>query len=118
MLAKQERLTRNEFEHFFRVGRRYHGPYFQVVYSPHERFHGAVVVGKKVFKKAVRRNRLRRQVYGVLYRTKVRESLSGVYIIIAKPTAGTLSQRQIPAEVESVLAQVQTGSFDNSSLYR
>lgn len=107
MLAKKERLNREAFNRFFASGKRYHSPNFQLIHSPFERFHGSVVVGKKVFKSAVRRNRLRRQVYGQLYRAKATGPQTGVYILIAKPSAGTLTKAKLAPEVETLLAQAR-----------
>jgi ribonuclease P protein component len=106
MLAKKKRLNRTEFSRFFVAGKRYNTQYFQLIYHPAAEFHGSVVVGKKVFKVAVRRNRLRRQVYAQLYRWSVQGAKDGVYIIIAKPSAGTLTKANIRASVEAVLLLV------------
>lgn len=106
MLKKKERLDRKTFDRFFVSGKRYHTPNFQLVHTPMADFHGSSVVGKKVFKSAVRRNRLRRQVYGALYRARVRGALTGVFIIIAKQSAGTLSKASITPEVEKLISQV------------
>lgn len=62
MLKKQHRLTVAEFDQYFKAGRRFHGEYLQLIYTATESFHGAVVVGKKVYKNAVDRNRLRRRL--------------------------------------------------------
>ncbi len=107
MLAKKERLNREDFNRFFASGKRYHSANFQLIHSSFERFHGSVVVGRKVFKSAVRRNRLRRQVYGILYRTKAKGVQTGIYIIIAKPSAGTVSKANLAPELETLLAGVR-----------
>lgn len=84
MLPKKERLTRTEFERFFSSGRRYHNEYFTLVHTPDPVFRAAVAVPQKLTKKAVVRNKLRRQVYEIFRRMDgVREG-GGVYIIIVK----------------------------------
>lgn len=88
MLKKKERLTASEFDRFFSSGRRRHTDFLTMIYSPHPSFHGAVVVGKKVFKRAVDRNLLRRRLYNIMYGLSRANSLKGVYIILAKPNAG------------------------------
>ncbi len=105
MLAKKERLNRTAFDRFFVSGKRYNSPYFQLIYTPYKNFHGSVVVGKKVYKKAVLRNRLRRQVYGVLYRNKTTLKI-GVYICIAKPASTSLLKGTIIIELEKLLKQM------------
>lgn len=86
MLKKKERLTRTAFDRFFSVGKRVHSPYMQLIFAPSDTFHGSVVVGKKVYKKAVDRNRLRRQLYALLYQFHIQNPDSKkTYIIIVKP---------------------------------
>ncbi len=67
MLAKKHRLTRAEFSKYFKTGKRTNSPIGTLIVSPNKSFHGAVVVGKKVSKKAVGRNVLRRRAYAQLY---------------------------------------------------
>jgi ribonuclease P protein component len=95
MLAKKERLTRKAFDAFFRSGKRLNTPLLQLVYTQAVPFHGSVVVGKKVHKKAVDRNKTRRRLYAVLYNYKKQHDLTGVYIVIAKPTASNASFAQL-----------------------
>jgi ribonuclease P protein component len=109
MLAKKERLNRDEFSRFFATGKRYTTEYFQVIYSPYSRFHGSVVVGKKVFKHAVRRNRLRRQIYALLYQERSRRG-GGVYIIVVKPPSGTLTKKTLRPAIEKVLALIPSST--------
>lgn len=106
MLAKSNRLTRKEFETHFKKGKRLHTPHLQLIYSPFPSFSAAVVVGKKVSKKAVTRNRIRRQIYGVVYRAYVTKQLQGVCIVIAKPTVNSLSRRELLAEVHQLMEMI------------
>ena len=53
----------------------------------------AVVVGKKVSKKAVTRNSLRRRLYGILETLRQQQKLTGVFIIIAKPEVTKLTKK-------------------------
>lgn len=85
MLKKKERLTKKEFDRFFSSGRRLHNNLFTLIHASQSGFNGAVVVGKKVFKRAVDRNRLRRRLYNILYRLSREQNLTGVYIILTKP---------------------------------
>lgn len=105
MLPKRERLTTERFDQVFKTGKRYHSPYFQIITTPSPTFHGAVVVGKKVYKKAVDRNRLRRQLYGVLYRHQQTQTKRGIYIIIAKPAIIGLSQAARTKTLTKTLTQ-------------
>lgn len=106
MLKKKERLTRKEFEHSFSVGKRYHSPYMQLIHEKNSSFHGSAVVGKKVYKKAVDRNTLRRRLYGVLYRFHATTQSAGTYILIAKPKIKELSRLEIMQEARTLLQKV------------
>lgn len=105
MLAKRKRLTKQAFDGAFKNGKRVHSPSLQLIYAPGDSFHGAVVVGKKVYKGAVQRNRLRRQLYGVMYRLSQKETLSGTFILVAKPGLKEIPSRQFVAEVGALFGK-------------
>ena len=107
MFKKNERLGRADFSQYFKVGRRFQSPSLTLVYTPRVSLKTAVVVGKKVSKRAVVRNRTRRRLYSTLRRFSDTEHLTaGVFIIITKPVAGTLSRVALATECTSLLAQV------------
>lgn len=103
MLRKKERLTKKEFDRFFSSGRRHHSPILTLVHTPQSEFHGAVVVGKKVYKKAVDRNRLRRRLYNILYKLSKERSLNGVFIILTKPAAAKASFTELKDSIQSLI---------------
>ena len=103
MLKKKERLTKKEFDRFFASGVRRHTTLFTLIVSPSSQFHGAVVVGKKVYKKAVDRNRLRRRLYNILYRLSRERKASGVYIVLTKPASQTASYGDLKVALESII---------------
>ncbi len=105
MLAKKHRLTRAEFSKYFKTGKRTNSPIGTLIVSPNKSFHGAVVVGKKVSKKAVGRNVLRRRAYAQLY-SKFKESNSGIYILILKPAIANLTRQQQHQSIADLIAQV------------
>lgn len=105
MLPKKKRLTTEAFNRFFRAGRRIHTPHLTLIHTPEGEFHGAVVVGKKVFKSAVKRNRLRRQLYAAVYRTYVRTPLSGTFIVIVKPAAHDVDAHLLTAELQDLIGR-------------
>lgn len=94
MLKKSARLTKAQFDQVFSIGKRFHTPHFQIIYTRSSNFHGSVVVGKKVYKNAVDRNRLRRQLYAALYRFTQPHQLSLTYIVVAKPGLAKVPQRE------------------------
>lgn len=112
MLKKNERLSRSQFNVSFKGGRRCHSPLLTLIHSPslNHSFHGAVVVSKKVYKSAVKRNRLRRRLYSVLYNTKVSTQVEGTFIVIVKPSSATAPYREIKEELVSLLKKLATGA--------
>lgn len=107
MLKKKERLTKKEFDRFFSAGRRIHSPAFTLLYTPNPTFHGAVVVGKKVYKKAVDRNHLRRRLYNALYREVKEVGVTGVFIILTKAGATGLDFSELRQVISDSLKTVK-----------
>ena len=107
MLKKTNRLSRKEFETHFKTGKRFTTPHLQLIHSPAPTFSAVVVVGKKVAKKAVIRNKIRRQVYGVVYRTYATKQQNGVFIVITKPSVNSLSRRALLTEMHQLLGLVK-----------
>jgi ribonuclease P protein component len=104
MLKKKERLTRAEFDAAFAAGKRVHSPLLQVIVAPSPSFHGAVVVGKKVYKKAVDRNKLRRQLYAIVYQFSKKDGvLAKTFITITKPAITKAAPALIRTELETAL---------------
>lgn len=103
MLPKRKRLSRSEFSRFFASGVRRNSPSLQIIYVPDAEQRAAVVVGKKIYKKAVARNRLRRQLYHVVRDWFTATHQTGVYIIITKPPIRNLSSREQSRELVSLL---------------
>lgn len=108
MLSKRQRLSTAAFKEVFKAGRRLHTPYFQVVYLKSTDFHASVVVGKKVAKTAVRRNRLRRQVYGVLSRAHLSAALPLTLILIAKPALATVPSRAVVEAAHELVTELRS----------
>lgn len=94
MLKKTERLNRSVFTEYFKKGKRNNGVYTTIITHPSGSLYGSVVVAKKVSKKAVVRNSIRRRLYGIIDNLKTQKKLTGVYIVIAKPEIIKLNKRQ------------------------
>ncbi len=86
-----------------KVGRKLHTPLFTIVYSPEETFSASVVVGKKVYKQAVKRNRLRRQVYSVVSDIYTKKQIKGSLIVIIKPLASSLGRKKLLEDIQNSL---------------
>lgn len=103
MLKKKERLDRKAFNRFFSLGKRMHSPHLMLIYAPYDGFHAGAAASKKVIKTAVDRNKFRRRVYDVFERITRSTALQGVYICVAKDTAGSLSYDTLRAELEGLI---------------
>lgn len=102
MLKRSERLNRAQFTEFGRQGKRFHAEALTISFTPHTRFHGAVVISKKVAKSAVRRNKLRRQVYALLAQAK-QSGRSGVFVCVLKPEAEKMTSAQFRGAVKNLI---------------
>ncbi|MBY0309716.1 ribonuclease P protein component [Patescibacteria group bacterium] len=105
MLSKQDRLSRPEFSEYFKSGSRQHSDVLTAVYTPHARLRGAVVVSKKVAKKAHERNTIRRRLYAALERLGKERGLVGVVILVAKPPLARIPRLEQHASVDVVLSR-------------
>lgn len=106
MLKKAVRLNHALFTTCYKQGRKTHGDYTTVVHCPSEEFKVAVVVGKKVAKKAVDRNSIKRRVYEIVRSFKTNQK--GIFIFIIKPKITSLSKKQF----QTVVTQ-EVGRFIN-----
>lgn len=106
MLPKKERLSRLEFNRFFSVGKRLHTPLFQIVFSPHDALHASVVVSKKIAKRAVVRNKIRRRIYDIVRNYHSQKGMCGVFIFVVKPGAVTASYGALKLEVITALQNI------------
>lgn len=102
MFAQTERLDRITFTDVYKHGRRVHRPGLLLIYTVAPTQKMAVVVGKKVARGAVARNRLKRRLSAALYETKMRR---GHVIVIAKPAASMYTYARLHTEIVSALTQ-------------
>ena len=102
MLAKPQRLSRVQFSSFFKSGKRKHNDVATLVCTPYPTFHASVVVSKKVSKKAVDRNKIRRQIYSQLYMLK-KQGGTGVCIVLVKPGFVTLARKQALGQTKALI---------------
>ena len=105
MFSAKERLSRPAFTEYFKSGRRFQSPALTLVYSPSPKLGVSAVVGKKVSKLAVGRNRIRRRLYAGMRHSFTNDTvISGVYIVIAKPAAVTYTRAALALEIAALLA--------------
>lgn len=106
MVDKQTRISRADFPAIMQSGRRYHSTTVGAVAILGTSPKVSVVVSKKVAKKAVDRNRLRRRVYGVVERFMAEQPLSATVIFLLKPGALRVPRQAFATEVAGLLAQI------------
>jgi ribonuclease P protein component len=104
---KKERLRRrSEFSALFQSGKRIHSEYLTVILSTNSsgmRRLG-LVVGKKVGKAAVRRNRMKRLLREFFRLNKHRLPASQDILIVARKNFSFMKYRDLCSELEKVLA--------------
>lgn len=104
---KNERLRRrSEFSALFQSGKRIHSEYLTVILSANAsgvRRLG-LVVGKKVGKAAVRRNRMKRLLREFFRLNKHRLPASQDILIVARKNFSFMKYRDLCSELEKVLA--------------
>jgi len=106
MLAKNQRLSKKQFDGYFKTGKRFHFTHCTIIYTPLSTLHGSVVVGKKVSKKAFTRNTIRRRVYAQLRSVCMAHSATGVFIVIIKPAYSSLARKAALADINEHIASV------------
>ncbi len=106
MIARHARIPRQDFLLYSQSRLQARGVYYTVVYTPGVENRGAVVVSKKVAKKAVDRNRLRRCAYATLASFWGTEPTLGAYVIYYKPGALKASRFVLKSELSELLARI------------
>lgn len=108
MLPRQNRLRHEEFKGVTYTNRREHSTHLILAYSEtaHD-FKAVVIVSKKVFKKAVDRNKVRRGLYGILAQNKAALQ-QGVYIVRVKTSAQYTSSTQLQQELQQLINRLIT----------
>ncbi len=106
MLPKKERLSREAFNRFFSLGKRLHSPSLQMVWCAYPKLHVSVVVSKKIAKKAVSRNKIRRRIYDIVRNYRSERTIQGVFIFIAKAGLETKTFAAIKEEVRADIDRV------------
>ncbi len=107
MFNKKQRLSRPQFTEYFKKGRRFQTLELTLIYNTNTPLLISVVVGKKVFKNAVDRNRLRRRIYASTRRYFVAKKItSGSYIIVTKGEAKKLTRLGTIIATEQILSKI------------
>ena len=108
MLNKKNRLAKtSEIKAVFSKGRAFFNPFFNLKFlSQNSGKHFAVVVSAKIYKSAVKRNRLKR-----LVREYVKKNLAtfktGSYTIVAKPKVNTITEKEMLSVLKEVCSKIR-----------
>lgn len=103
MLKKRSRLSREAFGKAFKQSRRVKGDGFVLLVSPSPASRAAVVVSKKVAKRAVWRNRIRRVVYDAVAQSGLLAHGLTAIILVSAPGAVAVDARYVRALREDVV---------------
>lgn len=112
MLPKQNRPSHSEFDACFKGGKRYHSDYFQVIHCPASEFQVGVVVGKKVYKKAVDRNQLRRRVYALAAELWTTGVASGRFLLLVKKEAKTAPRPTLKKDLTTIIGRIPQNTVE------
>ena len=107
MLPRTKRLTRAEFLRTNAKKKVFHSPSFLVSVTYGDTTKAGVVVSKKVTPSAVKRNRLRRQVYAVLSELLPGVTNNALLVVVLKKGSDTRSFVEFRDELESVLSEAR-----------
>ena len=106
MLPKSRRIPREIFKSLSRSRNSFHSQNFLLRVAPSLEARIAVSVPKKVSKKAVIRNKLRRRIY-----LAIRELFStikpGLYSVIAKPGAEKIKNQDLKDELSRLIRSIR-----------
>ena len=104
MLKKENRLKTKEFEKVFKTGqKRFSQNFFLVFLDNQENKKISTSVSKKIYKKAVKRNRARRIIYDILQK-KINEIPENKWMVLIqiKPILD-LDRKKIESEITWIL---------------
>lgn len=99
MLPKENRLTRQDFTDI-QGGKRTTTEHFSCTSHPSPLLKVAVVISKKVAKRAVDRHLLKRRIHSVIHK---KSPPAGVYNIYARKDSLSLTYAQIETEIATLL---------------
>jgi ribonuclease P protein component len=103
MLKKINRINKaRELQKVYRTGKTLHTPALVIKFIKGPKFRTGFVVSKKISKKAVERNRIKRAV-----RERMRLSLpflaTGDYMLVAKPSAASYKGKELSEQLADTL---------------
>lgn len=108
MLPRSNRVNKDLFNEVFASGSRFKGQALSLTYSPHTTdTRCAVVVSKKLEKRAVKRNMLRRKVKACLI-TLIPSLPKGIYIFFVQKNIKEMSHEDLCSEIKKLISNVSS----------
>lgn len=105
MLPKSRRIPRELFRPLLESGKYFNTKHFVMRVAPSSDIRMAVSVSKKVSKKAVVRNKIRRRVYSVL--NKIFSDIKPcLYMFIAKPNSSVIKGGELEDELKTLIRSI------------
>ena len=72
MIKKKNRLKIKEFQNLFKIGKKKHTTLFLIIIQEHQEYAKiGISIPKKIYKKAVIRNSIKRKIYNFLKKEKL-----------------------------------------------
>jgi ribonuclease P protein component len=106
MLPKKNKIQSLFFKTFSRKGQVVHTPLFSLRFIKHkyDDFRAAVIVSKKVSRKAVERNLLKRRFFSIISQNKELFQKDTSYIFTVKKEGSMADMKQIKDTITSLLS--------------
>ena len=103
MISKEQRLDRGVFMEVLKRGRKVHTATYSLYYMPAPTFRAAVVVSKKIARRAVVRNHIRRRTYTALRSLEISQ---GYFLVLMKAPGIECSFFELVQSLEVATAQI------------
>ena len=104
MLPRNRRIPRELFEVILKSGKKVDSKHFSLRTAPSKTPRLAVSVSKKISKKAVTRNRIRRRTYSAV-RNILTTLPNKLFLLIARPGADKLKGEELKNELAELLSK-------------
>ena len=103
MLSKQNKLNSFDLKELKKAGKRVHSTLFSITYLPADISKYSINIPKKLYKKAILRNKAKRRTFAVIKDLNNRKK--GHFSLFLKVDIEKISYLNLKADLESVLCQ-------------
>ncbi|MDP3874992.1 MAG: ribonuclease P protein component [bacterium] len=102
MLPKNRRIPRKLFISLLESGKHFNSKHFSLRVTSSDKVRVAVSVSKKISKKAVVRNKVRRRAYSAV-RSLIPNLTNNLFLLVAKPGAEKIKGKELENELKSLV---------------